>query len=87
MNVDEIQAIVEATVTSSGNIVESSAVVNTAAEVGIILDRTSAYSTAGSQVSDKGQIQINNLIFKFEDVRKIRDYVIHVGHFIDWDES
>lgn len=86
-NVDEGQAIVEATVTTSGNIVESSAVVNTNAEVGIILDRTPAYSFAGSQISDKGFIQIKDLLFNFENVRKIRDYVIHIGHFIDWDET
>ena len=83
---DESQAIVEATVTTSGNIVESNAVVNTNAEVGIILDKTLAYSPAGSQISDKGHIQIKDLLFKFEKVRKVRDYVIHIGHFVDWDE-
>lgn len=87
LNVDESQAIVEATVTTSGNIVESSAVVNTHAQVGLILDKTPAYSTAGSQVCDKGYIQIKDLLFNFEQVRKIRDYVIHVGHFVDWNES
>ncbi|KAJ8673583.1 hypothetical protein QAD02_004845 [Eretmocerus hayati] len=87
LNVDESQAIVEATVTSSGNIVESSAVVNTNAEVGIILDKTCAYSPAGSQISDKGHIQVKNLSFNFEKVKKIRDYVIHIGHFVDWDEA
>ncbi|XP_016840617.1 alanine--tRNA ligase, mitochondrial [Nasonia vitripennis] len=86
-NVDESQTIVEATVTNSGNIVESSAVVTTNAEVGIILDKTPAYSTAGSQISDKGHIQIKDLLFNFEKVRKIRDYVIHIGHFVDWDEA
>lgn len=87
MNVDENQAIVEATVTTNGTIVERSAVIQTNSEVGIILDRTSAYSPAGSQISDKGHIQIKDLFFNFEKVRKIRDYVIHIGHFIDWSES
>lgn len=87
MNVDESQAIVEATVTRNGTIVERSAVVHTNSEVGIILDKTPAYSPAGSQISDKGHIQINNLFFNFEKVRKIRDYVIHIGHFVDWNES
>ncbi|XP_023245739.1 alanine--tRNA ligase, mitochondrial isoform X2 [Copidosoma floridanum] len=87
LNIDESQAIVEATVTSSGNIVETDSVVNTNAEVGIILDKTPAYAVAGSQVADKGHIQINNLLFNFEKVLKVRDYVIHIGHFVDWDEE
>ncbi|KAL7297401.1 hypothetical protein TKK_0009782 [Trichogramma kaykai] len=85
LKVDESQAVVEATVTSSGNIVEKSSVVNADTEVGVILDRTSAYSSAGGQISDKGHIQIKNLLFKFDYVKKIRGYLIHVGHFVDWE--
>ena len=85
LKVDEIQAIVEATVTSNGNIVEKSSVVNADTEVGIILDRTPAYSPSGSQASDIGHIQMKDLFFKFDKVCKIRDYVVHIGHFVDWE--
>ncbi|KAK0172011.1 hypothetical protein PV328_005388 [Microctonus aethiopoides] len=47
----------------------------------ILLDKTSFYSQEGGQLSDKGIIYINNLIFNVTEVHKIQDYVIHYGVF------
>lgn len=86
-SVDESQAVVEATVVEGGNIIEANAIIDANVEVGIILDKTLCYSPEGGQVSDKGQIQIKNLLFNFDGVRKVRNYVVHVGRFVLWDST
>ncbi|KAG6801622.1 alanine--tRNA ligase, mitochondrial [Apis mellifera caucasica] len=50
-------------------------------EIGIILDKTVCYSSEGGQISDKGFIYIQNLIFNINNVKKINGYVIHYGKF------
>ncbi|KAK0179803.1 hypothetical protein PV327_005520 [Microctonus hyperodae] len=50
-------------------------------KVAILLDKTSFYSQEGGQLSDKGIIYMNNLIFNVTEVHKIQDYVIHYGVF------
>lgn len=50
-------------------------------EIGIILDKTVCYSLKDGQISDKGSIYIQNLIFDINNVKKINGYVIHYGKF------
>lgn len=50
-------------------------------EIGIILDKTVCYSLEDGQISDKGFIYIQNLIFDINNVKKINGYVIHYGKF------
>ena len=51
-------------------------------EIGIILDRTVCYSLEGGQTSDNGFIHVKDLIFNINDVRKIDNYVVHFGRFL-----
>lgn len=81
-SIDDSQAIVEATVMHSGNIVEVDSIVDANATVGIILDKTPFYAPEGGQDSDIGQLQVKGLILDVKEVRKIRNYVIHIGKFI-----
>lgn len=80
--VDESQAMVEATVMHSGNIVGVDSVVDSNAVVGLILDKTPFYSPEGGQGSDVGKIRVKNLTLNVTEVRKICNYVIHVGKFV-----
>lgn len=84
---DESQLIVEATVAQSGNIVQREAIIHPTTECAILLDETPCYATEGGQLPDKGYIFINNLLFAIKEVRKIRDYVFHIGHFVIKDET
>ncbi|XP_012266707.2 alanine--tRNA ligase, mitochondrial [Athalia rosae] len=79
---DDCQTVVEATIMHSGNIVEVDSIIDANATVGIILDKTPFYAPAGGQGSDVGQIQMKNLIFNVKEVKKICNYVIHIGKFI-----
>ncbi|MBN1763934.1 MAG: alanine--tRNA ligase [Sedimentisphaerales bacterium] len=47
--------------------------------VGLVLDRTCAYAEAGGQVGDKGIISADNLLFNFDDTRRIGPAVVHFG--------
>lgn len=51
-------------------------------EIGIILDKTLCYSSEGGQTSDKGFIRVKDLIFNINDARKIDNYVVHFGRFV-----
>ncbi|XP_046617355.1 alanine--tRNA ligase, mitochondrial isoform X1 [Neodiprion virginianus] len=80
--IDDSQSIIEATVMHSGNIVEIDSIIDANATVGLILDKTPFYSPEGGQGSDVGQIQVKNVIFDVKEVRKICNYVFHIGKFI-----
>lgn len=53
--------------------------------IGIVLDKTVCYSLEGGQASDKGFIRIGNLSLSINNVRKINDYVVHYGTFLQND--
>lgn len=54
-------------------------------EIGIILDKTVCYSVEDGQISDKGFIYIQNLIFNINNVKKMNGYIIHYGKFSHFD--
>jgi len=48
-------------------------------EVGLVLDRTCAYSEAGGQVGDKGVITAAATVFAFKDTQRVGSAVLHFG--------
>jgi len=57
--------------------------IETAGEIGIILDRTCFYAEAGGQVGDCGAIESGNGRFIVEHTTKIANCVIHQGSFAE----
>lgn len=43
-----------------------------------VLDKTCAYAESGGQVSDRGEVEINNKVFELTNVQKVGDYFLHV---------
>ncbi|XP_011878135.1 PREDICTED: alanine--tRNA ligase, mitochondrial [Vollenhovia emeryi] len=72
-------------VNNADNKIAVGEVINSADEIGIILDRTVCYSLEGGQVSDRGNIRVKNLLFNVDNVRKVNGYVIHSGRFAETD--
>lgn len=81
LSVDDCQSVIEATIMHSGNIVEVDSVIEANSTVGVILDKTPFYAPEGGQESDTGQIEMKNLILDVREVRKIGNYIIHIGKF------
>ena len=51
-------------------------------QIGLVLDRTCAYSEAGGQVGDVGTITGNQATFTFEAARKVGSAIVHYGQAV-----
>lgn len=51
----------------------------TGSDVQIILDKTPFYAESGGQIGDRGYLAGDDFVIRIEDVKKERDFFLHVG--------